>query len=192
MRDAQNIEQIAALGVDMIGFILYDRSPRYVGDQLYPTATARVGVFVNECYERIVDIATRHSLTHIQLHGNESIELCNRLKKSGLKTIKALSVAEPSDFERAEIYDGNVDLLLFDTKCKGYGGSGEQFDWSLLDNYNGSTPFLLSGGIDESSAEQILTITHPMMAGVDLNSRFEVEPALKDIDKLRTFIEKIR
>lgn len=192
MRDPDNIDQVVALGVDMLGFIFYDRSPRFVDTPPYPTATSRVGVFVNESLERILEIAANYNLTHIQLHGSEGVELCDAIRNKDLKVIKAFSVAQSDDFTKATPYDGHVDMLLFDTKCSGYGGSGEQFDWTLLDCYNGETPFMLSGGIDENSAEQIVAINHPQLAGVDLNSRFENSPALKNIEKLKTFIDKIR
>lgn len=192
MREARNIDQVVELGVDMLGFIYYPRSPRYVADAVHPTTTQRVGVFVNDSFENITKIAQHGGLTHIQLHGSEGTELCDALSKEGLKVIKALSVAEAADFDQAQSYEGHVEMLLFDTKCKGYGGSGEQFDWSLLDNYNGSTPFMLSGGIDVDSADQIRAIKHPLLAGVDLNSRFEIAAALKDIDKLKTFIDRVR
>ncbi|MFR9651610.1 MAG: phosphoribosylanthranilate isomerase [Rikenellaceae bacterium] len=192
MRESQNIDQVVALGVDMLGFIFYDRSPRFVDTPPYPTATSRVGVFVNESLEKILEIAKSYSLTHIQLHGSESVEMCDAIRNEGLKVIKALSIAQSEDFDRAQSYHGHADMLLFDTKCSGYGGSGEQFDWTLLDRYHGETPFMLSGGIDENSAEQIRAISHPQLAGVDLNSRFEDAPALKNIERLKTFIDKIR
>ncbi len=194
MRERENINDVAALGVDLIGFIYYPKSPRYVGEVVVPTPSGigRVGVFVNESEERIVEIANQAGLTHIQLHGTESTEMCDNLRNRGYKIIKALSIGAASDFERASLYDGHVDMLLFDTKCVGYGGSGEQFDWSLLDSYRGATPFMLSGGIGSESAAAIQTLHHPMFVGVDLNSRFEVAPAMKDITKLKTFITNLR
>lgn len=109
-----------------------------------------------------------------------------------LKIIKTISISSAADFEMCAQYEGVADMLLFDTKCDTRGGSGRQFDWSLLNHYHGTTPFLLSGGIGPDDAEAILQIDHPMFAGVDLNSRFETAPGVKDVEMLRGFIEKIK
>ncbi len=194
MREAENVVAVASLGIDLMGFILFDRSPRYV-EGVAPKTTEgikRVGVFVNSPMEHVVEMVARHSLSVVQLHGKESVDLCGALKSRGLLVIKAIPISTPSDMARAEEYAAVVDYLLFDTKCAEHGGSGRRFDWSILDCYGGSTPFLLSGGIDEESAAEILTIEHKQFAGVDLNSRFEIAPALKDIDKLTRFIAKIK
>ncbi len=118
--------------------------------------------------------------------------MCRVLHEAGYKVIKAISISSKGDFQAAELYDGEVDLMLFDTKCDGYGGSGESFDWSMLSSYRGSTPFLLSGGITENDAQVIKSIEHEMFMGVDLNSRFEDTPAVKNINKLDNFIKSIR
>ena len=193
MRESENAGRVVQLGVSMMGFIFYDRSPRYVADiaPSTPAGVERVGVFVNAPLEYVLDITKANSLSCIQLHGSESVETCREIRAAGLKVIKAISVATPADIECAMVYDGAVDYLLFDTKCTGYGGSGERFDWSVLDSYHGTTEFLLSGGIDETMAEDIAAISHPRLAGVDLNSRFEDAPAVKNIEKLRTFIDKL-
>lgn len=195
MREDANAQAVAALGVDCMGFIFFERSQRFVGDftPSTPSNIARVGVFVDAELSYIEAMVEKHSLDYVQLHGKESVEVCREIKSRGaVKVIKAISVAGAEDFELASLYDGEVDYLLFDTKCDCYGGSGVTFDWSLLENYRGETPFLLSGGIDESMAEQISEIRYKSFAGVDLNSRFEVSPAFKNIEKLRNFIEKIR
>ena len=105
---------------------------------------------------------------------------------------KAISIASAEDFGKCSQYEGVVDMFVFDTKCAGHGGSGRQFDWSVLDSYKGNTPFLLSGGIGEDDAQRILSISHPLMAGVDLNSRFETEPAVKDVERLSHFIAQLK
>ncbi len=194
MREAENASRVAALGINMMGFIFFDRSARFVADQAPPTPEGieRVGVFVNSSEEYILDMAKQHELSYIQLHGAESVELCREIKSRGFGVIKAISVASPADIERAAIYDGEIDYLLFDTKCAEHGGSGRRFDWSVLDNYTGSTPFLLSGGIDETMALEIKQISHPKFVGVDLNSRFEDAPALKNVEKLKTFIRQLK
>ena len=106
--------------------------------------------------------------------------------------IKAFNIATTDDLLQTEPYEGIADYFLFDTKGKLVGGNGEQFDWSVLTAYNGRTPFLLSGGIGPDDTERIRTFYHPRCVGIDLNSRFEVSPALKDVNQLRTFIKEIR
>ena len=125
-------------------------------------------------------------------HGNESPEDCRALYQLGFPLIKAFSIASASDLSRTEAYEDCVDYFLFDTKCSGFGGSGRQFDWSLLSAYKGRTPFLLSGGITPSSAESILQFKHPAFAGIDLNSGFETSPAIKNVQQLKEFVELIR
>ncbi len=194
MRDGGNISDVISLGVDMVGFILYPPSPRYVvgRDVVSTQGVDRVGVFVNEEFATIMQRAKEFSLSHIQLHGAESVEMCRAVSQAGYRVIKAVSISSPSDFDVAEQYDGEVDMMLFDTKCVGYGGSGESFDWSMLSLYRGATPFLLSGGIDVEDGDAINSIQHSAFAGVDLNSRFEDSPAVKNIEKLEKFIKSIR
>ena len=194
LRNAQNIEDICKLGVDMLGFILYPPSPRYVGESVLPETKeqARVGVFVNEKMDNIIHQAQRIQLTHLQLHGNENVEECESLRSKGYKVIKSISVENADDVRKAQLYDGKVDILLFDTKCSEHGGSGKSFDWSLLNKYQGSTPFLLSGGITLQMADEINAINHPKFMGIDINSRFEIEPALKDINKIEKFLKNIK
>ncbi len=193
MREQSNASGVAELGISMMGFIFYPPSPRYVGEQTPSTDAGilRVGVFVNSDVEYILDMAHTHSLDYIQLHGGESVEMCRQIKSHGLGVIKAISISCVLDISAAEIYVGEVDYLLFDTKCPDYGGSGERFDWSILNSYSGETKFMLSGGIDEHSASQVRSLIHPQFAGVDLNSRFEDSPACKNIEKLRNFIANI-
>ncbi|MFR9649138.1 MAG: phosphoribosylanthranilate isomerase [Rikenellaceae bacterium] len=194
MRQRENIDDVVALGIDMIGFIFYSPSSRYVvgGEVVKTDSVKRVGVFVNETIETMVKRAEEYSLDYIQLHGSESVEMCHLIKELNYKLIKAISISTADDFKKAQAYDGEVDVMLFDTKCDGYGGSGVSFDWSMLANYSGSTPFLLSGGITEDDAEAIKRIEHEMFMGVDLNSRFEDAPAVKNIEKLDKFIKEIR
>ncbi|MFI3289094.1 MAG: phosphoribosylanthranilate isomerase [Rikenellaceae bacterium] len=194
MREQQNAADVAALGVDMMGFIFFERSARFVDGVTpsTPKGIKRVGVFVNAPIDYILSAVSQHLLNFVQLHGSESVELCRELKARSIGVIKAISIATKDDIALTTQYNNEVDYFVFDTKCTGYGGSGERFDWSILEAYQGSTPFLLSGGIDPSSVDEIKTIHHKAFAGVDLNSRFEVAPALKNSEKLRDFIEKIR
>lgn len=192
MTDATNIRAVEALGVDWMGFVFYARSPRCVTrlPDYLPNRARRVGVFVNRPMEEVIEIARQYRLDYLQLHGKESPAYCHRLKERGYKLIKAFSIAQKEDFPEADTYE--ADYYLFDTKTIGYGGSGRQFDWQLLDHYHGTTPFLLSGGIGPDTAEPVSSFRHPLWAGIDLNSKFEIRPGLKDVDKLRTFITQFK
>lgn len=197
MRDAENIQQVRALGVDMIGLIFWPKSPRYVENisshaGLIPDLrnediaegnvgeASYVGVFVDEMPQNVVTQAYNYKLGYIQLHGSESPVYIDNLKRTlipdilpDVKIIKALSIEQASDIEKWREYKGHADLLLFDTKCKSVGGSGKQFDWSFVGKYDGDIPFLLSGGIGPDDAERVNSFHHPMCVGIDLNSRFE-------------------
>ena len=211
MRDADNIRNISALGVDMIGLIFYPPSPRYVqqfssGAGIIPDSAPdmgktplRVGVFVDDMPQNIVTRVYNYKLDYIQLHGNEPRETLENLRatidpdiKPKIKIIKAISVSSAEDIKKYKEYVGAADLFLFDTKCKTVGGSGEQFDWQVLQAYDGDVPFLLSGGIGPDDAERIKNFHHPKCIGIDLNSKFEIEPALKDVEKLKQFLVKVK
>ena len=194
MTDGENIRQTEQLGVDFIGFIFYPRSPRFLFEMptYLPVRSRRIGVFVNESKDNILMYADRFGLDYIQLHGNESPEYCHNLQATGMKLIKAFSIATPRDLSSVSAYEGLCQYYLFDTKTPQYGGSGNQFDWTLLNRYTGNTPFLLSGGINQYSAAAIRNFHHPRLAGVDINSRFESSPGLKDIGRIQTFISELR
>lgn len=225
MREPENIRAVSALGIDMIGFVFWPDSPRFVrmissqagiipdysverlnkgrGKVEAPADEVvlpkRVGVFVDDMPQSIVTRVFNYDLDYVQLHGEESRVMIENLRrtlepdiKSGVKIIKALSIGSPEDVSRYKEYEGVVDLFIFDTKCKTVGGSGEQFDWDVLKLYDGQTPFLLSGGIGPDDVERVKSFSHPQFAGVDLNSRFEIEPGLKDVEALRQFIQAIR
>jgi len=196
MRDGRNIRDVEALQPDMTGFMLWPGSQRYVSSKPdYLPNLCRVGVFVNPEPEFVQVKAAEYGLNRIQLHGNEPAELCRIIQMiTGLPVMKAIQVASARDFEQCRQYeqDDSVDMFLFDTKCSGWGGSGREFDWSLLDSYKGNKPFLLAGGIGPGAEQKILEISHPKFCGIDLNSRFETEPALKEINKLSLFINNIR
>lgn len=211
MRDADNIRDISALGVDMIGLIFYPPSPRYVqqfssGAGIIPDyapdmgkTPLRVGVFVDDMPQNIVTRVYNYKLDYIQLHGNEPCETLENLRatidpdiKPKIKIIKAISVSSAEDIKKYKEYVGAADLFLFDTECKTVGGSGEQFDWQVLQAYDGDVPFLLSGGIGPDDVERIKNFHHPKCIGIDLNSKFEIEPALKDVEKLKQFLVKVK
>ena len=196
MREAENIREVEALGIDMMGFIFWPKSSRYVSERpdYLPKHVKRVGVFVNEDPEQVKRLAADYRLDYIQLHGQESPEQISHLSPltSHLSIIKAFNIATAEDLLQTQPYEGVADLFLFDTKGKSVGGNGEKFDWDVLDAYHGSTPFLLSGGIGPDDAERVNAFHHPKCIGIDLNSRFELSPGLKDINKLKEFLKKIK
>ena len=221
MRDADNIREVEQLDIDWMGFIFWQNSPRYVAQVssragIIPDYSSldspvkettheasrrrkRVGVFVDDMPQNIVTRVYNYDLDIIQLHGDESEVMVDNLRrtldpdiKAGVKIMKALSISSETDLEKTNAYEGHVDYFLFDTKTPLKGGSGEQFDWSILDSYKGATPFLLSGGIGPDDAERVKAFRHPQCIGIDLNSRFETAPAVKDVPLLRKFINQIR
>lgn len=191
MREPDNIRAVETLGIDLMGFIFWPKSSRYVSERpaYLPTHCKRVGVFVDEDLETVRRIADEYALDYIQLHGHESREYCAQL--NGLKLIKAISMSGHDDIATYKTYEGLVDYFLFDTKCPSVGGSGQQFDWSVLSAYDGSTPFLLSGGIGPDDAERVKAFHHSKCIGIDLNSRFELSPGLKEVAALRKFLNEI-
>lgn len=192
MRDAENIRQLEALGIDWMGMIFWPKSKRYVSTPpvYLPQHVRKVGVFVDASLDNIRQHIEDYQLDIVQLHGQESPETLKALKP--LTLIKAFNIATPEDLQKTVAYEGLADYFLFDTKGKSVGGNGEKFDWSVLDSYQGETPFLLSGGIGPEDAQDVESFRHPKCIGIDLNSRFETEPGLKDITKLKQFLEAIR
>ena len=215
MRDGENIRQVVELGVDFIGMIFWNRSPRNVTmipthagiipdranvqSSMFKTQCKRVGVFVDEMPQNIITRVVNFELDVVQLHGHESPTLIRNLRatldpdiRPGIQFWKAISICSHEDLETYKAYEDCVDAFVFDTKCPTVGGSGLQFDWSMLADYAGETPFILSGGIGPEDAERVKAFHHPKCMGFDLNSRFETEPALKDVNKLKEFIKQIR
>lgn len=191
MRDSVNIRLVDQLGADWMGFIFYPKSPRYVSQvpAYLPHHMRRVGVFVNADLDFICRHVADYRLDLIQLHGQESVEQCALVKReTGLPVIKAFGIKADTDFSRIMSYCGTVDYLLFDTHTPAAGGSGRSFDHSLLSQYKGDTPFLLSGGLGPDSVVELQTFSHPAWCGIDLNSRFEMSPALKSVGQLQTFL----
>lgn len=194
MREAENINALQSLDVDWMGMIFFKKSARNVEENVRTDILKpRVGVFVNESITVILEKVKRFGLSKLQLHGDESPAFCKKLKEqfSG-EIIKVFSVGESFDFKQVIPYENLVDYFLFDTKGKQRGGNGIAFDWQILQEYKGKTSFLLSGGIGEEHIEAIKNFNHSKMIGIDLNSKFEICPALKDIKKLKRFINEIR
>lgn len=195
MQNPVNIAAVARLKPDFMGFIFYDRSPRFVGNLAPQTLdvlsayTKRVGVFVDESEERILEIVRCYMLDYVQLHGEESPRMCERLRQH-VGVIKTFGVAGEEDVARASDYEGTCDYYIFDTRTSGYGGSGRKFDHRLLESYNCRTPFLLSGGIGpEDLVESPLGPRH---VGYDINSRFEFKPGLKSEKLIAKFLNLAR
>ena len=191
MRNSENILNLIALKPDFVGFIFYNKSKRFVADfpQVeFPAEVKKVGVFVNESVSEIIKKVNEHKLDLVQLHGDETPQFCNNLKSNQVsKIIKAFSVNESFDFDVTKPYENSCNYFLFDTKGKNYGGNGIKFNWKILQNYKGKIPFLLSGGISVNDVLEVNKINHPKFIGIDVNSGFEIEPALKNIEKLKEF-----
>jgi len=193
----ENIHAVAALSPDYMGFIFYEPSPRFVDDitlaaiNRTPSTISKTAVFVDESIERIAQIIEQYHFDAIQLHGNESPEFCGEFKGK-VTVLKAFGVNEAFDFNRLDAYKNSVDFFLFDTKTPVHGGSGQTFDWNILDNYQLEIPFFLSGGLSPENLEEVKNITHPQFYGVDLNSKFETAPGIKDLDKLEQAFDIIK
>ncbi len=206
MRDPVNLEQVCLLEPDLLGYIFYPGSKRYVGDDpdpalftLPPEGVTKVGVFVNEEISRINRIAEACRLDMVQLHGDETAACCRMVQDTGVRVIKALNpfsliqdAGNPADSSGVAGYEGVVDYLLFDTPGAGYGGTGRQFDWGVLRDIPVTIPFLLSGGIGPGDAGRIRSLHHEALAGVDVNSRFEISPGVKDVKLLAAFMQEVR
>ena len=195
MTDASNIRLVTETGVDWIGMIFWQPSSRCCHDpgvaQTIPEGIQRVGVFVDEEVETIVRRTEECGLNRVQLHGRETATSIRQLRQrlpQGVEIIKAISIHTLDDLALAKAYEPLADYLLFDTKCETVGGSGRQFDWSILNHYQGQRPFLLSGGIGPDDARRLAAFSHPQLAGYDLNSRFETAPGIKNVEALQRFL----
>ncbi len=158
----------------------------------------RVGVFVDDMPQTIVTRVYNFNLDLVQLHGSEGHVMIENLRRTlepdirPVQIVKTIEVESAEDLKKCEAYGSLVDYFLFHNKCKQKGGSGESFDWSVLDAYQGDVPFILSGGIGPDDVERIKAFQHPKFAGIDINSRFEIEPGLKDVDSIKRFVEALR
>ena len=196
MRDHSNIMDVATLGPEYMGFIFYDKSPRFVGDGFrlppsIPSSIKKVGVFVNETIKGIADRASSTGFEIVQLHGNETADQCARLKDKGLKVIKVFSVDEDFDFKDAKAFKKHVDFFLFDTKGKLYGGNAKTFNWALLNKYDQEVPFFLSGGLSAANIAQLGNVANMNLHALDLNSGVELSPGMKSIEKVEAVLTAI-
>ena len=194
MKYPENIKAVLPLGIDFMGFIFYPKSVRYFEGDLSGIdfkQTKKVGVFVDESFSLLLQKACFYELDYIQLHGQESPEYAEKIKKQGFKIIKVFKLDKDFDFTICKDFLAISDLFLFDTKGKLPGGNGEQFDWRVLEKYDLNKPFLLSGGIGLAHASQVKNFKHPQCVGVDVNSGFEIEPGLKNVVILSRFIRQL-
>ena len=190
-----NIPDVAGLAPDYLGFIFYEKSPRFVGEDFQmPEIKAgikKVGVFVNEDVSAINYMVARHGLDLVQLHGDESPSDCQFLHEKGIGIIKAFAMEEGFDFERLMAYEDFVDFFLFDTKTKGYGGSGSTFNWEILGKYSFDKMYFLSGGLSLENIHELKSLDTSKVHALDVNSRFEIEPGLKDITHVKKLINEM-
>lgn len=198
MKHAANIAGVANLRPDYLGFIFYPKSPRYIAEvsaeliKYVPADIKTVGVFVNEEINEVKLKVAKHQLKAVQLHGAESVDYCAELKILGVEVIKAFGVHSEFDFKQLEPYALVVDYFLFDTQTPVHGGSGKVFDWQLLEKYQLDKPYFLSGGIGLEHAQQITGIQDARLYAIDVNSKFELEPGLKDVEQLKEFFDNVR
>ena len=198
MKFPGNITEIAALQPDYLGFIFYDKSPRYVTEKL-PKINAeikKVGVFVNAEFSEIIQKAKEYQLDFIQLHGEETPELCRKIMSKSLKVIKAFTISNKFNFNFLNNYIDSCNHFLFDTKGAYYGGNGNAFDWQLLKNYHLSKTYFLSGGIGIENSNQIKEFLKTDYAknciAIDCNSKLEVAPGLKSTEKVKSLLKTFK
>ena len=199
LRDAENITAIAALNPDFVGFIFYDQSPRFVGEDLneavvkaIPRSIRKVGVFVNASPDYILRNVKKYDFQYVQLHGNETPEYCRSLRNRGISLIKAFRVDESFNFSMLNNYKAHCDFFLFDAKGDQPGGNGITFDWSILSRYDDEKPFFISGGIGLDNLDQLAQLKGMKLYGVDVNSQVETAPGLKDVAKVKELISRLR
>ena len=193
-----NISDVVRSGADYVGLIFYKNSPRYVNDALsfdearqIDGKVKKVGVFVNEDMYSILNEIAHYNLDMVQLHGNEDPAYCRELR-TNVKVVKAFGIDENFNFQNLNAYKEAVDYFLFDTATPQHGGSGKEFDHQLLEQYNLEIPFFLSGGISVDNIQTIKKLNLKQLFAVDINSKFEVLPGVKDINKVKQFIDQLK
>lgn len=205
MRQPENIKEIAELHPDYLGLIFYEKSPRFVAQTIgqLDSEIRKTGVFVDASEEYILEKVRDYELGAVQFHGSENPQFCLQLKKKleqenpEVEVIKVFGIKDDFDFKNLEPYEGVVDFYLFDTKGKNKGGNGITFNWKILKDYPSSTPFFLSGGIGEEEVSEIISFykdfksrkKEHLFYGLDVNSKFETAPGLKNAEKLKLFKE---
>jgi phosphoribosylanthranilate isomerase len=200
MKNEASIAEVASLLPDFMGFIFWEKSPRHFDGILpeLPQSIRKVGVFVDASEAEIFGKIAKYDLDLVQLHGKESVEFVSKFKSNAenemakdLKVIKAFSVDENFDFGILKGYEPACDYFLFDTKGKNPGGNGRAFDWQLLQKYSGKKPIFLSGGIAPESARALQELDLPIFA-IDINSRFETGPGIKNASAIARFTKELK
>lgn len=196
MKHQQNVDELINLGVDYLGNIFFDKSPRSIGSsgvKLQVKPVKKVGVFVKESIETIKEKTLVHQFDTIQLHGVDSNDICKAAKGLGVEVWRVCPITDDFDFSELQNFP-DADFFLFDTKTDKHGGSGKKFDWSLLDRIDKESPkkYFLAGGIGPGDAQEIKSLNLKNLYGLDLNSQFEVEPGLKDVELLKEFLKELR
>ena len=193
LKEINNINQLNEIDIDLMGFIFYNKSSRFIKQEINISnlTKKKVGVFVNESLENIKKKIKEYDLNYVQLHGDETPKFSKKLMNY-CKVIKVFRISENFDFNSTNQYTDCCDLFLFDTFSKKFGGSGKKFDWNKIKSFN-NKKFLLSGGIDIDSIDEIKGVKNQneFFLGIDINSKFEIYPGLKDIKKVKMFLKKL-
>jgi len=201
MRDSANIQAVLAGEPDLMGFIFYEKSPRNVGEELdaellksFPRTVQKVGVFVNAHPDLILRNVKKYNLDMVQLHGDEMPDVCRNVRNRGITVVKAFRMDGSFNFARLNNYKPHCDYFLFDTKGDAYGGNGVPFDWGLLRKYDNEKPYFLSGGISIENLDALVALKNQGLNiyGVDINSKFEISPGLKDASQVTAFMSTLR
>jgi phosphoribosylanthranilate isomerase len=199
MRDAKNLQEVAALNPDFIGFIFYDQSPRFVGDELdetlvksLPRSIRKVGVFVNASPDYILRMVKKYDFQYVQLHGTETPEFCRSMRNRGINIIKAFRIDDSFNFSMLNNFKAQCDFFLFDAKGDQPGGNGITFDWTILNRYDNEKPFFISGGIGLDNVDQVNMLKGFKLYGVDVNSQVETAPGVKDVAKVKEILSYLR
>lgn len=196
MKYLNNLEAVAKLQPDYLGFIFYDKSPRYFSGSIpsLPNTIKKVGVFVNEDVNKVKKMVDKHLLDAVQLHGSESPEYCDQLNT--VQVIKVFSIKDEFNFSVLQPYESVCDYYLFDTKGKLPGGNGYVFNWGVLKDYPSTKPYFLSGGIGTKEIEKIKEFEKSPASkhcfSLDVNSKFEINPGVKNIDELEKFRHELQ
>lgn len=196
MGSPENILEVAALQPDYLGFIFFEKSARNFTGKIPEISESiiKTGVFVNATIDFVTEKIKEYNFGAVQLHGKEAPEYCEKIKELGIEVFKVFSIKNDFDFEELKLYEHTVDYFLFDTKGEHPGGNGFVFDWTVLKKYNSKTPFILSGGIGVAEVEAVKEIMKselPVYA-LDLNSKFETQPAVKNAKILKEFLNNIK
>ena len=184
------------MNIDLMGFIFYNNSPRYFNNALnfdevrqIPKTIKKVGVFVNASINNLLNTIAHYDLDFVQLHGNENPEYCKELMQY-VKVIKTISVNDKNSILEINNYTNVCTYFLFDTASPSYGGTGHPFNWQLLEETTIDIPFFISGGVSIENITEIKNLNFKNFVGVDVNSKFEINPGLKDLNKIQQLIKE--